>query len=148
MARIAGIQAGKKTSDLIPLCHPLPLTHLDVSIEVTDTGARIEHPDDVNDIVGAWFAAHDFDEVMSVMDDNDVPVGPVNTMREVAADEQLRERESLIDFDVAGLGSVLMPGLVPKFSETPGRIAHGGPRLGEHDGQPLGWPELDPEVQR
>src|SRR5262245_44906926 len=42
VARIAGIQAGKKTSELIPLCHPLPLTHLDVSIEVTDTGARIE----------------------------------------------------------------------------------------------------------
>jgi len=42
VARIAGIQAGKKTSELIPLCHPLPLTHLDVSIEVIDTGARIE----------------------------------------------------------------------------------------------------------
>src|SRR5215510_133305 len=36
VARIAGIQAGKKTPDLIPLCHPLSLTHLDVSIEVTD----------------------------------------------------------------------------------------------------------------
>ena len=42
VARIAGIQAGKKTSELIPLCHPLALTHLDVSIEVVDTGARIE----------------------------------------------------------------------------------------------------------
>jgi cyclic pyranopterin monophosphate synthase len=42
VARIAGIQAGKKTSELIPLCHPLPLTHLDVSLEVTDGGARIE----------------------------------------------------------------------------------------------------------
>jgi len=42
VARIAGIQAGKKTSELIPLCHPLALTHLDVSIEVIDTGARIE----------------------------------------------------------------------------------------------------------
>src|SRR5215813_14203 len=41
-ARIAGIQAGKKTSDLIPLCHPLPLTHLDVSIEMIESGARIE----------------------------------------------------------------------------------------------------------
>ena len=37
IARIAGIMAAKKTSDLVPLCHPLPLTH--VSIEfVTDTG--------------------------------------------------------------------------------------------------------------
>lgn len=42
VARIAGIQAGKKTSELIPLCHPLALTHLDVSIEITDKGARIE----------------------------------------------------------------------------------------------------------
>jgi cyclic pyranopterin monophosphate synthase len=42
VARIAGIQAGKRTSELIPLCHPLALTHLDVSIEVINTGARIE----------------------------------------------------------------------------------------------------------
>jgi cyclic pyranopterin phosphate synthase len=42
VARIAGIQAGKKTSELIPLCHPLPLTHLDISIDVIDSGARVE----------------------------------------------------------------------------------------------------------
>jgi cyclic pyranopterin phosphate synthase len=33
-ARIAGIQAAKRTSDLIPLCHPLPLSFVDVRIEV------------------------------------------------------------------------------------------------------------------
>ena len=33
-ARIAGIQAGKRTAELIPLCHPLPLTFLDVRVEV------------------------------------------------------------------------------------------------------------------
>ena len=33
-ARIAGIQAGKRTSELIPLCHPLPLDHAEVSISV------------------------------------------------------------------------------------------------------------------
>jgi cyclic pyranopterin phosphate synthase len=42
VARIAGIQAGKRTAELIPLCHPLALTHLDVSIEVIDRGARIQ----------------------------------------------------------------------------------------------------------
>ena len=41
VARIAGIQAAKQTSSLIPLCHPLPLTHVDVSIEITRSGARI-----------------------------------------------------------------------------------------------------------
>jgi cyclic pyranopterin phosphate synthase len=33
-ARIAGIQAGKRTADLIPLCHPLPLSFLDVRVDV------------------------------------------------------------------------------------------------------------------
>jgi cyclic pyranopterin monophosphate synthase len=40
-ARIAGIMAAKRTSELIPLCHPLPLTSADVSIELTDEGANI-----------------------------------------------------------------------------------------------------------
>jgi cyclic pyranopterin phosphate synthase len=35
-ARIAGIQAAKRTAELIPLCHPLPLSYVDVSVEVGD----------------------------------------------------------------------------------------------------------------
>jgi cyclic pyranopterin phosphate synthase len=41
-ARIAGIQAAKKTSELIPLCHPLSLTHVDVEITVARDGVRLE----------------------------------------------------------------------------------------------------------
>jgi cyclic pyranopterin monophosphate synthase len=40
-AQVAGIMAAKRTSDLIPLCHPLPLTHLDVSLEVGDESVEI-----------------------------------------------------------------------------------------------------------
>ena len=39
-AQIAGIMAAKRTGDLIPLCHPLPLTSVDVSLEVA--GATVE----------------------------------------------------------------------------------------------------------
>ena len=41
IARIAGIQGAKKTSELIPLCHPLPLTQANVEIELTPDGAEI-----------------------------------------------------------------------------------------------------------
>jgi len=41
VARIAGIQAAKRTSDLIPMCHPLALKHVDVQIAVADGGVRI-----------------------------------------------------------------------------------------------------------
>jgi len=40
-AQLAGIMAAKRTSELIPLCHPLPLTHVDVSLEVGDSSVEI-----------------------------------------------------------------------------------------------------------
>src|ERR671918_1484027 len=36
-ARIAGIQAAKRTAELVPLCHPLPLSYVDVAVELDDT---------------------------------------------------------------------------------------------------------------
>lgn len=41
VARIAGIMAAKRTSELIPLCHPIPLTHVAVSFEVGENGISI-----------------------------------------------------------------------------------------------------------
>jgi len=41
VARFAGIQAAKRTSELIPMCHPLPLTHVDVQAELAKGGVRI-----------------------------------------------------------------------------------------------------------
>ncbi|MGH9583597.1 MAG: cyclic pyranopterin monophosphate synthase MoaC [Bryobacteraceae bacterium] len=41
VARIAGIAAAKKTSDLIPLCHQLPLTHIGVEFQIGDGGIEI-----------------------------------------------------------------------------------------------------------
>lgn len=41
-ARLAGIMAAKRTADLIPLCHPLPLTHVDVRLELADDSVAIE----------------------------------------------------------------------------------------------------------
>ena len=42
VAEIAGIQGGKKTSELIPLCHPLLITRLDVKASIDKTGVYIE----------------------------------------------------------------------------------------------------------
>ncbi|HEY6055653.1 MAG TPA: cyclic pyranopterin monophosphate synthase MoaC [Gaiellaceae bacterium] len=40
-AQLAGIMAAKRTSELIPLCHPLPLSHVSVELEVVESGVRI-----------------------------------------------------------------------------------------------------------
>lgn len=41
IARVAGISAAKKTSELIPLCHPLMLSHVDVEVNIEENGVRI-----------------------------------------------------------------------------------------------------------
>jgi len=41
IARVAGIMAAKRTSDLIPMCHPLPLSHVDVDTRVCENGVAI-----------------------------------------------------------------------------------------------------------
>jgi cyclic pyranopterin phosphate synthase len=41
-ARLAGILAAKRTADLIPLCHPLPLTHVDVRADLREDGVYLE----------------------------------------------------------------------------------------------------------
>ena len=41
VARFAGIQAAKRTSELIPMCHPLALSHVDVQAEIVNGGVRI-----------------------------------------------------------------------------------------------------------
>ena len=41
VARIAGIQAAKRTSELIPMCHPLALSHVEVEVDVVAEGVRI-----------------------------------------------------------------------------------------------------------
>jgi cyclic pyranopterin phosphate synthase len=41
VARIAGIMAAKHTAELIPMCHPLPLAHIDVDVRVCENGVAI-----------------------------------------------------------------------------------------------------------
>jgi len=41
-ARLAGIMAAKRTADLIPLCHPLPLTHVDIRATIDSAGVYLE----------------------------------------------------------------------------------------------------------
>jgi cyclic pyranopterin monophosphate synthase len=41
VARLAGIMAAKKTADLIPMCHPLPLSHIDVALRLCENGVTV-----------------------------------------------------------------------------------------------------------
>ena len=58
IAQIAGIQGGKKCSELIPLCHPVPLSHLDVSVSLNEAGIIISSTARTNAVTGVEMEAY------------------------------------------------------------------------------------------
>ena len=57
VARIAGIQAAKRTSELIPMCHPVPLTHVDVHVSVCENGVSIRSSASTTSVTGVEMEA-------------------------------------------------------------------------------------------
>lgn len=57
VARVAAIQGAKRTSELIPLCHPIPLTRVDVAIALVDGGATVEVTTEARDRTGVEMEA-------------------------------------------------------------------------------------------
>lgn len=56
-ARLAGIMAAKRTSDLIPLCHPLPLWHVDVQVEPCENGVAVSSKVTTESVTGVEMEA-------------------------------------------------------------------------------------------
>ena len=58
-------------------------------------------------------------------------MGKLNSIADIFADPHFRARGNLLEMEEEGLGKVVIPGVVPTLSETPGRVTNLGPRLGE-----------------
>lgn len=95
---------------------------------------RVEHREEVLALVQDWFSRQSFDEVTRLLDENGVPVSPIPSMADIFEDPQYKARENLIQVEHPILGRVTMPGIIPKFSGTPGAVRFPGPlAIGEHN---------------
>ena len=98
-------------------------------------GARLERHDEVNNLVGDWVKERTVDEVMQVLGPNgaNVPCAPVMTVDRLLDDEHLRARNMVVRLQHDKLGAIPMPGVPFRLSESPGRVEHLGPNLGQHN---------------
>ncbi len=88
--------------------------------------ARGEHQLEIEEIVAAWAAQHDAREIDEILNDAGVVCGPINTIADIFEDPQFRAREMLIEHEDPEFGPYTGPGIVPKFSETPGEVRWSG----------------------
>ncbi len=88
---------------------------------------RVQHAADLNELLEPWFATRTRDEAQAIMDEHGVPLAPIMSIADIFENEQYAARENIIRIDHPTLGSVALPGLIPKLSRTPGAVKHPGP---------------------
>ena len=99
--------------------------------------ARFEHVDELDEIIARWAAEHDASEIDSLLDRAGVVCAPIQSAADLFQDPQLRAREMLVPVQDQELGELVLPGIVPKLSVTPGEIRWpGGWEVGK-DNEPV-----------
>ncbi|MDH5159399.1 CaiB/BaiF CoA transferase family protein [Heyndrickxia oleronia] len=87
----------------------------------------------IDDAIENWTKQYPLKMVQKILDDASVPVGPIYGIKEIVNDEHYKAREMIKEVELHDGKKLLVPGIVPKLSETPGEIKSNGPKLGEHN---------------
>ncbi|MEK5442485.1 CaiB/BaiF CoA transferase family protein [Fredinandcohnia sp. FSL W7-1320] len=93
---------------------------------------RLQRFDEVNGILADWVKTKTKKELQKILDENGVPMSPIYSIKDIFEDPHYQERENIVEVNHPRLGKVKIPGISPKFSETPGTIRQIAPDLGEH----------------
>ncbi|MDD9148017.1 CoA transferase [Sporolactobacillus sp. CQH2019] len=94
---------------------------------------RLVHDPDVEKIVSEWIRQYDQKTLVDLLDSHGVPVSPIYSIADIFRDPQYQARENIVEVEHPRLGKIKVPGVVPKFSKTPGVVRHRAPELGEHN---------------
>ncbi|KAF0824660.1 CoA transferase [Cytobacillus firmus] len=99
---------------------------------------RAAHSEYLDQIIEDWTKKHTQKEVRTILDEAGVPAGPIYSIEDIVQDEQFQARDMLQTVSLPDGEQVLVPGVVPKLSETPGSIDWIGPELGQHNEEIIG----------
>jgi formyl-CoA transferase len=89
--------------------------------------ARGEHQETIEGIIADWAAQHDARDIDRILNEAGVVCGPIYTIAEIFEDPQFKARDMLVEHVDPEFGPYIGPGIVPKFSETPGEVRWSGP---------------------
>ncbi|MEH7238167.1 CaiB/BaiF CoA transferase family protein [Bacillus sp. JJ1562] len=94
---------------------------------------RLKNDADVQVIVSEWIRGFTQNKLLEQSDFFGVPISPIYTIEDIFNDPHYQSRENIVEVEHPRLGKIKVPGVVPKFSKTPGAIRHRAPELGEHN---------------
>ena len=95
------------------------------------TAQRIAARERVDGLVTDFTRSYKQSEVLQKCTDGDVPCGAINSVADIFEDPQFEARDNLLRFNDPVACEIVVPGVIPKLSKTPGRVKHVGPPLGD-----------------
>ncbi|SNT48922.1 CaiB/BaiF CoA transferase family protein [Rhodococcoides kyotonense] len=96
-----------------------------------------EHTTETHQLLEAAIRTFPRDEIMKRFEDEDVLVAPVNDYDDVFVDPQVAHNGLVLETDIDGIGPVKFVGMPIKLSDTPGRLRHVPPKVGQHNEEVL-----------
>ena len=103
---------------------------------MADNRGRVEHESEIDDVLSSWSATLDSTDALAILDQADVPAGPVNSIADIAVDPHFAARGMFEEIVVNGEVR-RVPAVHPRLCETPATTRWAGPDLGEHTEQVL-----------
>jgi crotonobetainyl-CoA:carnitine CoA-transferase CaiB-like acyl-CoA transferase len=104
---------------------------------------RVRHAEECEAPIVEFIASRTLEENMTAFAAAEVTAAPVYDIDQFLADPHVREREIVVEMPDPDLGHIAMHNIIPRLSETPGRLRTPAPRLGEHTEEILGQFGID-----
>ncbi|MGZ5179204.1 MAG: CaiB/BaiF CoA transferase family protein [Ramlibacter sp.] len=98
---------------------------------LADNAGRVARVAELDGAIGEWTARHTVDQVLTALDEAKVPAGRIYTVADIAADPHYKARGMLDEVRMDDGSALLVPGIVPKLSLTPGGHRRNAPALGQ-----------------
>ncbi len=112
---------------------------------LSDNAGRVARVAEIDEAIGQWAAQRTVDEVLALLDQASVPAGRIYTVADIAADPHYRARGMLDERRMDDGSSLMLPGIVPKLSATPGSHRRNAPAIGQDSDAVLKELGLSPE---
>lgn len=99
--------------------------------EYADNTGRVKHIVLIDQVIGDWTILHDVADVLNILETAKVPAGKIYTAADIAHDPHFIAREMILSQKEEDGSELLVPGIVPKLSRTPGAIHRKAPEIGQ-----------------
>jgi len=119
------------------MMHAIGRSDLAEDAGLAGNAGRVRRTQELDRVIGAWTAQHSLDQILEVLEQAQVPGGKIYSIADIVADLQYQARHMIERHKLDGGEDVLLPGIVPKLSATPGATRWVGPKLGEHTDEVL-----------